>query len=308
MFVRQAHQPQSRKDVPIGKRPGLKYIALQRLDELMATGEKRSQAKADARARGESLFAFSDGKIHSFETRNTYQKIVMRFIDWCRDTHGIREWDRLAESADELASLYLTERVEQGYSAWTLQTERSTLRIFFENRDLASSVELPQRKREDIVRSRQPAVRDAHFQPDNWQPLIQFCLACGLRREELRDLRVRDIYYRHSDGQLVVHVIKGKGGKWREVPVFPGREQSVLSLVQGRDPNEHVFDRLPSTMDIHSYRRRFAQELYEYLSGRPLPLQEGRLQSLDLDREVALTVSRRLGHNRIDIIFGHYIR
>ena len=28
-------------------------------------------------------------RIHAFETRNTYQKIVMRFIDWCRDQHGI---------------------------------------------------------------------------------------------------------------------------------------------------------------------------------------------------------------------------
>jgi hypothetical protein len=24
-----------------------------------------------------------------------------------------------------------------------------------------------------------------------------------------------------------VRVVKGKGGKWREVPVFPGREQAV---------------------------------------------------------------------------------
>ena len=74
---------------------------------------------------------------------------------------------------------------------------------------------------------------------------------------------VRDVYVRPGDSQLVVRVVKGKGGKWREVPVFPGRELSVLAVVQGRDPDTHVFDRLPSNMDIHSYRRRFAQELYE---------------------------------------------
>src|SRR6266487_1348097 len=56
--------------VLVGKRPGVKYIAVQRLDKLMAIGQKRSEAKAQAQARGESLFAFSDGKIHSFETRN----------------------------------------------------------------------------------------------------------------------------------------------------------------------------------------------------------------------------------------------
>lgn len=40
----------------MGKRPGAKYAAVQRLNALMADGEKRGVAKAEARARGESLF------------------------------------------------------------------------------------------------------------------------------------------------------------------------------------------------------------------------------------------------------------
>jgi integrase len=180
--------------------------------------------------------------------------------------------------------------------------------MYYQNRDLAKSVALPRRKRENIVRSRYPTIRDAHFQPMNWQQLIHFCLACGLRREELRNLHVRDVYVRPNDQRLVVRVVKGKGGKWREVPVFPGREQAVLAVVEGRDPDVHVFERLPSNMDIHSYRCRFAQELYEYLSGRPLPPTEGRLQAADFDENAVLQVSRCLGHNRVDIIWGHYVR
>jgi integrase len=292
----------------MGKRPGAKYVAVQRLNTLMADGEKRSQAKAEAAMRGESLFGFTDQRIHAFETRANYQKIVMRFLNWCREVHGVRDPAQIDADADELASLYFTGRIAAGYSAWTLQTERSALRMYYQNRDLAKSVTFPRRKRENIVRSRRQAVRDAHFQPMHWQPLINFCLACGLRREELRDLRVRDAYVRASDERLVVRVTKGKGGKWREVSVFPGREQAVLAVVEGRDPDAHVFERLPSNMDIHSYRRRFAQELYEYLSGRPLPPSEGRLQSADFDAEVALQVSRCLGHNRVDIVWGHYVR
>jgi hypothetical protein len=274
----------------------------------MATGEKRSDAKALAHAHGESTFAFTDGKIHAFETRNNYQKIIMRYIKWCRNHYGINRFECLRERADELASDYLSDRIVQGYSAWTLQTERSALRTFFQDRDLASGVTLPQRKRENITRSRQPAVRDQHFQPDHWLPHINFCKACGLRREELRDLHVREVYYRKRDGQLVVYVAKGKGGKDREVPVFPARELSVLQVVEGREPDEHVFDRIPSNMDIHAVRRQFAQELYEHISCRPLPPLPGRLKSADFDRDAALYVSRCLGHNRIDIIFGHYIR
>jgi hypothetical protein len=135
----------------MGKRPGAKYAAIQRLDALMAIGEKRSEAKAEAAARGESTFAFSDGLIRSYATRDTYQKVVMWFIDWCRDTQQVRDLDKIDEQADELASLYLVDRMNQpNISAWTLHTERSALRIFFQDRDLADCIDLPERKRENI--------------------------------------------------------------------------------------------------------------------------------------------------------------
>ena len=295
------------KDIEMGKRPGLKYAALQQLDSLMAPGVKRSEAKAAARARGESTFAFTDGVIHAYETRTNYQKIVMRFAQWCREEYAIRSMECLQERADELASLYLTQRIAAGYSAWTLQTERSALRMFFENRLLASEVELPKRRRENITRSRLPAVRDKHFQPKNWEHLVKFVQACGLRREELRDLRVGDICFTH-DGQLVVCVRNGKGGKARDVPVFPGREQDVLAVTAGRADDEHVFSCLPSAMDIHDYRRRFAQELYEYHAQRPLPPAHGRLSTEDIDRAACEQVTRALGHNRLDVIYTNYIR
>ena len=274
----------------------------------MADHQKRKVAKDEARTRGESLFAFTDHRIHAFETRENYQKVVMRFIDWVRERHNIRDLARIDLEADELASLYLLERIERKYSAWTLSTERSALRLFFQNRWLADSIELPKRRRQDIKRSRRPTKRDQHINLENWQHVINFCLASGLRREELRDLYVREVYHRTKDRQLVVFVRHGKGGKDREVPVFPGREQAVLSQVTDRDPDAHVFARISSLLDIHSYRRQFAQDLYEYRSGRPLPPLQGRLESESLDLDAALYVSRCLGHNRIDIIFGHYIR
>ena len=131
-----------------GKRPGAKYAAIQRLDGLMAIGVKRADAKAEARLRGESTFAFSDGLIHSYETRETYQKMIMWFIDWCRDNHDVRDLEKIDQQADELACLYLVDRMSQpDISAWTLHTERSALRIFFQDRELTDSIELPERKR-----------------------------------------------------------------------------------------------------------------------------------------------------------------
>jgi hypothetical protein len=292
----------------MGKRKGMLYAAIERLNNLMAIGEKRSEAKAKALAAGESTWTFTDEKIHSFQTRTNYQKHVAQFIQWVRRVHGVKRLDHLDERADELACAYLSERIIQGYSAWTLQTERSALRLFFSSRDLASDLILPQRKREHIKRSRRPAVRDRHFQANNWMPLINFLGACGLRREELRDLYVRDVYYRKRDSALVVHVCKGKGGKEREVPAFPGREQYILQVKEGRPDDEKLFPRIPTNLDIHALRRQYSQELYEYYSGRPLPPREGRLKSKSFDREAAKKVTECLGHNRIDVIFGHYIR
>ena len=292
----------------MGKRKGAKYAAVERLNGLMATGQKRSLAKAEARLRGESLVAFTDNRIHAFESRNNYQKIVMRFLNWCRDRYELRSLSQIDEQADELASLYLMERIALNYSAWTLQTERSALRMFFQDRHLTEMVELPERRRIDIKRSRRPAKRDLNINLDNWQHVIQFCLACGLRREELRDLHVRDVYVRSDDQRLVVRVVKGKGGKWREVPVFPGRERAVQSVIEDLAPDAHVFERISSLLDIHSYRRQFARDLYEHLTGRPLPPVEGRLEAASFDKDVAFYVSHCLGHNRIDIIFQHYIR
>src|SRR6266496_2241792 len=147
------HRHNRKADTTIGKRPGAKYVAVQRLDGLMADGEKRSEAKAEARLRGESLFAFTDGRIHAFESRRGYQKVVMRFLDWCRERENIRDHALVDARADDLVSLYLTERMGQHYSASTLTTERSALRMYFQDRSLAVRVELPERKRENIVRS-----------------------------------------------------------------------------------------------------------------------------------------------------------
>ncbi|GHO79247.1 hypothetical protein KSD_70180 [Ktedonobacter sp. SOSP1-85] len=88
----------------MGKRPRLLYEALQRLDGLMALGQSRADAKAQARAQGEHFWSFSDGKMHSYQTRATYQDMVMRFLRWCRANYGTKRLVDVDQRADELAS------------------------------------------------------------------------------------------------------------------------------------------------------------------------------------------------------------
>jgi integrase len=231
-------------------------------------------------------------------------------MNWCREQHHLLDPDTIAARANELVSQYLQDRIAEGKSAYTLASERSALRFYFSNRDLAQAVALPRRVREHITRSRTPAIRDQDFQPANWTREISFLESTGLRRAEALALRLRHIV-RHPSGVVTVFVARGKGGKSRTVPVLPGREQDVLVCLEGKeDRNAPVFPRLPSHLDIHDLRRTYAQTLYCHLSSRELPPPEGRLRPADYDREAASHVSVALGHGerRIGTIMRHYLR
>ena len=277
----------------------------------MAIKHSRGEAKEIAEAAGESTWAFSTGMIHSFKTRTVYQAHVVRFVRWARSIHQIKNLAQLDPRAEALATEWLQVQVAEGKSPYTLQAERAALRLFFGNRTLAQDVAIPRRTREHITRSRGPAAHDRHIQLANWQPLIRFLQATGLRRNELRTLRDQDIIRDDLEylDEIVVKVRNGKGGKARTVPVLPGREADVRAVLSGSDPEALVFSRIPKHLDVHSYRREYAQALYQhYAPGRGLPPAQGRLKPRDYDRDTAQRVSWALGHNRIDVVIRHYLR
>lgn len=284
--------------------------SIERLDGLMAIGESRGAAKERARAAGEKLWGFTTGKIHAYKTRQGYQEHVLNLVNWSRETHCIKRLVDLDARADELTSAYLLLMKEEGKSPYTLQKIRCAFRLFFANRTLADSVALPKRTRVTITRSRGPKKHDRYFQPANWQPLLTFLLATGLRRDEVKRLKVAHILDVHPDtGVPSVYVENGKGGKSRLVEVLPGREEDVLLLKKDRREQELVFPRIPQHLDVHSYRRAFAQALYLYHApGRTLPPLTGKLRKADYDRDAAKKVTYALGHNRVDVVLNHYLR
>jgi len=295
-------------------RPSLIYAVLQRLDALMAIGESRHAAKhairVDYAARGEHApWTLSTGCIHSYATRAAYQEHVLHFVTWARTQQGVRTLADLDARAEELAARYLTERIILGKSPHTLQAERSALRLFFGQPQLAKDVVIPRRTRAGITQNRGTTQSAHHFQPANHQPLLRFCEGTGLRRSELVHLLVKDIAVIEGEElRIIVTVFRGKGGKRREVAVRPGYERVVLDLIMGRDPEALVFAHIPDRLRVHVERRKSAQGRYQDLSGRPLPDAAGRLQPASYDHDVALRVSQTLGHNRVDIMTRHYLR
>ena len=89
-----------------------------------------------------------------------------------------------------------------------------------------------------------------------------FVTACGLRKAALARLRVGDIWV-DNEGHVWVDVTDPDGIPIYEVPVLDGHEQAVLSVVEGRDPEELVFAQLPHPLRLQSYRIAYARALYE---------------------------------------------
>jgi hypothetical protein len=131
----------------MGSRKSIIREAIERLDSLMAIGQSRFQAKQAKRvASPEEGWTVSTGKMHSHTTRKVYQQHVLAFINWARTQHEITRLAWLDESADELVTEYLTAHVAAGRSAYTVQTERAALRLFFGNWSLAAAVGIPTKK------------------------------------------------------------------------------------------------------------------------------------------------------------------
>ncbi len=288
---------------------------MDRLDACMALEQSRGKAKEAAKAANQKTWAFTTGKIHSYKTREVYQEHALHFANWARDTYEIKRIEDLDERIRDLTAEFLQARLDEGKSAYTLQVIRAALRMAFADRTLMQEVELPRRTRSTITRSRGPKAHDKHFNPKNWPELVNFLKATGLRRDELKLLRAKDIVEHEPDptspyyGQTVVKVWNGKGGKMRTVPVLIGYEQDVLLVKENLAEEDLVFLRIPKHLDVHSYRREFAQALYLYHApGYSLPPTEGRLKRKDYNRDAAEDVTHALGHGRIDVILRHYIR
>jgi hypothetical protein len=129
---------------------------------------------------------------------------------------------------------------------------------------------------------------------------------CWLREREMRDLLVKNIVWR--EGRLYVVLkdreiepfpaipegrdqLKGHeryiwmvGESW--LPVIAGQEQVLLELIEGRDPDEHVFSEvhLPPPRILDRLERQYAAALYTMFSGRTPPIDNTRIR-LDDDKD-----------------------
>ena len=265
--------------------------AYERLTSMQAFGESKKDAVSEGTEKN---------KIYSYNTYSTYWKHIKYFIRWVQDTYP--ECTTL-KAAKRHVTEWLQSRVEQvdskgqHLSAWTIQTEAAAVnKLFGIDKADPDRFQPPQRRREDIKRSRISTVRDKHFSVTNNDELIKFCRGTGCRRNVLERLEGRDLWTRNQMEKEIaflynkknlsekemkhlatlrdalkifpkedyfIHHRKDKNGRYRFAPIIGPERDKIIERMKATGSREKVWLHVNSNADIHAYRADYATALYK---------------------------------------------
>lgn len=307
----------------MGNTPSLKYQAHERLKEYACLGRSKHADKVEAGkqydmlcqqgkqgdwTRREYLNRATRQRIYSINSFKTYEKHINYFLNYCKQTYPGAE-RRTLEQCREYVPEWLEMRIDQGLSAFTIKTEAAALGKLYACPIGDFGVDFPVRHREDITRSRYPAERDHGFSLTKNAEIIEFVRSTGLRRSELENLKGGQLNFDHNLDMYLT--VKGKGGKVRKVPVI-GNNQLVLRKMMETKQGCKVWNKVPSCMDVHSYRGEYAKAIYNANARDDIPVDEryccrGDMKGRHFDKKAMRIASNALGHNRIDVIAEHYL-
>ena len=131
------------------------------------------------------------------------------------------------------------------------------------------------------------------------------------RLEMLKDT----IKEQFPDQDYFIHHRKDKGGKFRYAPIVGEHKREIIDRMKSTPPDRKVWEHVSGNADIHGYRSDYATTIYN-MYARPLDTLEqkqkyccrGDLRGVIYDKAAMLRASKALGHNRLSVIAGHYLR
>ena len=118
----------------------------------------------------------------------------------------------------------------------------------------------------------------------------------GLRRNELVNLKVKDLLI--GDNKVTGILVRrgSKGGRKRQVQVSRNYQEYIYKVIKGLESDSKVInEEIPKELQAHRYRAEYAQNMYKELValGRKDPLQD---------------LTENMGHNRKSVLiyYGVY--
>ena len=294
----------------LGEKNNVLHQGYQKLEEMYHAGKGTSKHKD--KATGET-----EGKIYSDATLKAYKH---SWEDYCKAMKEDGYKAKTLTEAAEYMPCYVDKLIDRPgkvkgskMSAWSVRTYFAGPAKILGLK--AADFDLPERRREDIVRSRGEKVGDKHFSETKNAELIKFCRCTGLRNhKELQQLRgtdLRDL----GGGRYKVIVRCGKGGKYREADII-GTATEVKAVVDRMlaAGNDKVWPHVHANADVHSYRADYAKSLYQSIARdrKDIPQHDryycrGDKKGTVYDKKAMWYVSKQLGHERTSVIAEHYL-
>jgi hypothetical protein len=307
-------------------------------NSILALGKSKHEAKERFReimeSQGKRANPSQSFWIHSLGTAKTYRQWSQDFTEYIKATTDIKDRDEITR---EHLQRYVEDKKEhyeetKGHARpHTMATICSSLNKIFSDREWE-----PLTKKEFGVENKSYKTvkrsRDSQEQriPEKWNEAVEVSRSFGLRREGLEQIKASNIYRDDQSGSLKVRVVE-KGGRYREAECIRAREDVVEQIMTARgyqiptegemtkveykqayktDQSEKLYDGISRNIDIHHFRREYAQAKYGEVVER-MQEQENELTPIyngTYYEEALREVSENLGHSRVSVVVYSYLK
>lgn len=258
----------------MAKRPSLGHQFHKALESKKCIGESRHEAKK----RG-----IAHKGIYSYKTYDAYKNASKQFVKWIKSEFP--EIKYLSEIDRDICKKYIKHREKIGCSAYTYSQDMAMIAKTLNISLTKKECEVATRKLSDIKKNRV----DNGFRT-NSRVIESILRGTGLRRNELVNLKVKNIIIENNRVTGIVVKKGAKGGKSRQVQVRKDYQEYIYKVIEGLGNESKVInEEIPKKLQAHRYRAEYAQSMYKELIalGRKDPLKD---------------LTKNMGHNRKSVL------
>lgn len=258
----------------MAKRPSLGHQFHQALESKKCIGESRHEAKEQGTAHQ---------GIYSYKTYDAYKNASKQFAKWIKSEFPSVKY--LSEIDRDICKKYIKHREQTGCSAYTYSQDMAMISKTLDISLTKKECGVATRKLSNIKKNRV----DNGFKTESGA-IESILRGTGLRRNELVNLKVKNLIIENNKVTGVLVKKGAKGGKSRQVQVRKEYQEHIYKLVEGLESDSKVIsDEIPKQLQAHRYRAEYAQNMYKELIelGRNDPLQD---------------LTKNMGHNRISVL------
>lgn len=258
----------------MAKRPSLGHQFHMALEQKKAIGQSRHKDKE---------LGVANEKIYSFKTYDAYKQASKTFCSWVKSEYpNVKNLDQIDR---DMCKKYIKYREQSGKSAYTYSQDMAMISKTLDISLTKKECDVKTRKLADITKNKV----DNGYRTESGT-IESILRGTGLRRNELVNIKVKDLLI---DNEKVTGVLvnKGaKGGKQRQVQVRKEYQEYLYKVIEGFESDSNVINEvIPKELQAHRYRAEYAQAMlveFEQL-GREEPLKN---------------LTESMGHNRISVL------